>query len=111
MSLDRRGQRIREPFVMPFCTKMRFTVTPVCPEFLNLARIHASTAVSSFALSHDERTVPTKLKRWLHQAITALSHEWPADACAPSETELSHQLTLTQRFTNLADQCSTASLS
>ena len=51
MSLDRRGQSIREPFIMPFCTKMRFAVTPVCPEFLNLARIHASTAVSSFASS------------------------------------------------------------
>jgi hypothetical protein len=30
---------------------------------------------------------------------------------APRETELSHQLALAQRFANLADQCSAASLS
>jgi hypothetical protein len=43
---------MKKLFVMPSCTKMRFAVTPVCPEFLNLTRIHASTAVSSFAPSH-----------------------------------------------------------
>ena len=36
---------------MPFCTIIRLAVTQVWPEFLNLARTHASTAVSILASS------------------------------------------------------------
>src|ERR1700761_6310781 len=64
---------------MPFCTKMRFAVTHVCPELRNLANMHASTAVSTFASSNTIKGLfpPNSRESFLRESLHCLASSFP----------------------------------